>query len=437
MRIRRSVCSRASAIVAGSLLTACMATPAAAQEAAVAQAPGLQVAFANAAAAMNAAAASGDEPQAPAPPAPPAQATPPPPTPAEVAAKQDAATLSFFRQVEFSGFVDTYYAYNFNTPKTPCTTTGGVKIFNCLQNFAVAQNSFGLNLAEIALEKKPTTDSRGGFRIDLDYGSAAAIVAGAEPGGTSIYENVQQAYLSYLVPATGALQFDFGKFVTPFGNEVIESKDNWNYSRSLLFSLAIPYYHQGLRATYSPNDQVTLAGYLVNGWNNSVDNNTGKTGIFSVTFKPNAALTLIENYGAGPEEINNNTPVRQLSDTVLTYTASPQVNLALNYDYGKEASDTWQGIAAYVKFQPNAWFALTPRYEYYKDPEGFTTGLAQNLQEFTLTFEFKHKDGVLMRIEYRGDFSNNPFFIQNTSTLVKSQNELIIGWIYAFTTKAS
>ena len=66
------------------------------------------------------------------------------------------------------------------------------------------------------------------------------------------------------------MQFDFGKFVTPFGNEVIESKDNWNYSRSLLFSLAIPYYHQGLRATYSPNDQVTLAGYLVNGWNNSL-----------------------------------------------------------------------------------------------------------------------------------------------------------------------
>jgi hypothetical protein len=435
MRIRRSVCSRASAIVAGGLLTACIATPAAAQEAAVAQAPGLQIAVANAAAAVNAAAASGDQPQAP--PAPAAQATPPPPTPAEVAAKQDAATLAFFRQVEFSGFVDTYYAYNFNTPKTPCTTTGGVKIFNCLQNFAVAQNSFGLNLAEIALEKKPTTDSRGGFRIDLDYGSAAAIVAGAEPGGTSIYENVQQAYLSYLVPTKGALQFDFGKFVTPFGNEVIESKDNWNYSRSLLFSLAIPYYHQGLRATYSPNDQVTLAGYLVNGWNDSVDNNTGKTGIFSVTFKPNAALTLIENYGAGPEELNTNTPVRQLSDTVLTYTASPQVNLALNYDYGKEASDTWQGIAAYLKFQPNSWFALTPRYEYYKDPEGFTTGLAQNLQEFTLTFEFKHKDGVLMRIEYRGDFSNNPFFIQNTSTLVKSQNELIIGWIYAFSTKAS
>jgi len=35
----------------------------------------------------------------------------------------------------------------------------------------------------------------------------------------------------------------------PAGAEVIESNANWNYSRSLLFSWAIPYYHMGFRAT--------------------------------------------------------------------------------------------------------------------------------------------------------------------------------------------
>jgi len=34
---------------------------------------------------------------------------------------------------------------------------------------------------------------------------------------------------------------DLGKFVTSAGAEVIEAKDNWNYSRSLLFVNAIPY----------------------------------------------------------------------------------------------------------------------------------------------------------------------------------------------------
>jgi hypothetical protein len=452
MMIRRSIRSRVSAIGAGVLLTACIAAPAAAQDGALI-APGLQVAVANAAvnAAVNAAAGTsspGAEPQGPAEPqAPAAQATPPPPTPAEAAAKQDSATLSFFRQTEVSGFVDTYYSYNFNKPAKACNNFGGVAIFNCLHNFDVAHNSFSLNLAELALEKKPTMDSRGGFRIDLDYGQAAAIVGASEPTGTNLYATIQQAYLSYLAPtAKGSLQFDFGKFVTPFGNEVIETKDNWNYSRSLLFALAIPYYHQGVRVTYSPNDQITVMGLLVNGWNNSVDNNTGKTGIFQIMYKPNAALMIMENYGAGPEQNNTNSGIRQLSDTVFTYTVDKKTSVALNYDYGRDAgavsvtgasSSTWQGIAAYLKYQPNDWFAIVPRYEYTKDKDGFMTGASQNVQEFTLTAEFKHKDGVLMRIEYRGDFANNPYFIDDTGSFKKNQQALTIGWVYAFSTKAS
>ena len=42
---------------------------------------------------------------------------------------------------------------------------------------------------------------------------------------------------------------DVGKFVTSAGAEVIETNGNWNYSRSLLFALAIPYYHMGVRTS--------------------------------------------------------------------------------------------------------------------------------------------------------------------------------------------
>src|SRR4026207_184610 len=86
---------------------------------------------------------------------------------APAAAQQPAAenpVLTFFKSTELTGFVDTYYTYNFNTPGKPCATVGNVAIFNCLHYFDVAHNSFSLNLAELALEKKPTTESRGGFR---------------------------------------------------------------------------------------------------------------------------------------------------------------------------------------------------------------------------------------------------------------------------------
>jgi hypothetical protein len=353
-------------------------------------------------------------------------------------AAADTATLKFFSGTELTGFVDTYYSYNFNTPKTACQTNAGVAMFNCLHNFDFAHNSFSLNLAEVALEKKPTADSRGGFRIDLDYGPTTAWVHSFDPGGVSIYQNIQQAYVSYLAPAgKGSLQLDFGKFVTPAGYEVIETKDNWNYSRSLLFALAIPYYHLGMRAAYSPNDKVTVTGFLFNGWNNSVDNNGGKSVGLSVTGKPTGALTIIENYIGGPETTGDNTGWRHLSDTVLTYTVNKPVSFALNYDYGKDqnSNQTWQGVAVYLKFQANDWFALVPRYEYLKDKDAFMTGASQNVQEFTLTAELKHKDGVMMRIEYRGDMADSPYFLKNTSELSKNQNALTVGWVYAFSSK--
>src|SRR5438034_10820089 len=112
-----------------------------------------------------------------------------------------------------------------------------------------------------------------GFRADIGFGDAAKIVHASEPGG-SHFQYFQQAYLS---AAKGKVQVDFGKFVTQHGAEVIETKDNWNYSRSLLFSWAIPYYHFGTRLNFTANDKVTLGASLSNGWNNVVDNNQGKT----------------------------------------------------------------------------------------------------------------------------------------------------------------
>jgi hypothetical protein len=369
----------------------------------------------------------------------PPPAAPTPAAPAPAAAPAENPTITFFKQTEVSGFVDTYYTYNFDTPAKPCTTIGGVGIFNCLHNFDVAHNSFSLNMAKVALEKKPTTDSRGGFRVDLTYGAAPALIGGADPAPGFANSLIEQAYLSYMPDKKGTIQLDFGKFVTPVGAEVIETKDNWNYSRSLLFSLAIPYYHEGVRFGYTPNAKVSLGATLTNGWNDVADNNTGKTVGFMATLKPKAALSWTLNYMVGPEQTGDNSDFRNLFDTTFTVTASPKVSLMVNYDHGTDTISgsgvTWQGIALYAKLQPNAWFALVPRYEFLDDSDGFKTGASQNLNEFTLTAEFKHKDGVLMRVEYRTDMAGVDYFLKNTDTMVKHQNVFTLGWIYAFSSK--
>ena len=340
----------------------------------------------------------------------------PPPDP-------DKVTLNFFKGTEIGGLVDGYYDWY-------STKADGV-----YRNFDVKHNSFTANMAEIWVAKAPATDSPIGYKVRLNFGPAATTyIAFAEPNTPLV--NVEEAYGSYMAPAGKGLQIDFGKFVTNAGAEVIEAKDNWNYSRSLLFALAIPYYHAGIRLTYSPNDKVTLMGGVVNGWNNAVDNNTGKTVMASVTFKPNGATSIIENYIGGPETTGTNDNFRNLSDTVVSYTVDPKLSVMGNVDFGKDGSNKWWGVAGYLKYQATDIVAVVPRVEYYDDKDAFSTGTVQKLKEATVTLEIKPAGGFIWRIEYRGDFSDQSVFTSDTGASKKNQQSISFGFLYSFSSKS-
>ncbi len=77
--------------------------------------------------------------------------------------------------------------------------------------------------------------------------------------------------------------------------------------------------------------------------------------------------------------------------------------------------------------------ALTGRYEYFNDPNGFSTGTAQHLQEFTATYEYKWAAGLLSRVEYRRDWSNVDFFTKgNTDGAVQAQSTVTVAFIAFF-----
>jgi hypothetical protein len=344
------------------------------------------------------------------------------------ATTDDAPAPDFLHSIEVYGLVDGYYGWAFNETNPQ------------LRNFDVNHNNFSLNYVELALAKPVTDKSRAGFRVDFGAGDTADLVNSFEPGGTNYLKYVQQAYVSYLVPAGKGLTIDFGKFVTPHGAEVIESKDNWNYSRSLLFALAIPYYHAGVRVGYAVNDKVSLTGFLVNGWNSVKDNNTAKTVCGGVTFKPNAKLSIVSNYMVGKEQNDDaDGGVRQLFDLVSTYAVNDKLSVLGNVDYGHDvlASDgvNWYGVAVGLRYQASPTWAFSPRYEYYNDKDAFTTGTSQNVQEITLTGEYKTPVGLLARIEFRTDFSDEQFFVKDSGSLSKTQPTLTVALIYAFSNK--
>ena len=347
----------------------------------------------------------------------------------------DKVTLNFFKGTEIGGLVDGNYQWNSN------------KVAPLFRAFDTKHNTFDLSMAEVWLAKAPAMDSPIGYKIRLNFGSAPDIMAGASGqfAAESPYKNIEEAYGSYMAPVGKGLQIDFGKFVTNAGAEVIEAKDNWNYTRSLLFQLAIPLYHAGVRLTYSPNDKVTLMGGVINGWNDVSDNNTAKSVMASITLKPTGAVTIIENYIGGPEQAQaagaaGDQPWRTLSDTVLSYTATPMVSLMANYDYGHDTvagvSNTWQGIAGYAKIQATKVVAVVPRVEYYNDKNGWSTGTPQNITSGTLTLEIKAADNFLWRLEYRGDFSNVASFTDSANKAQKNQQTVTAGFLYSFSSKS-
>jgi Putative beta-barrel porin-2, OmpL-like. bbp2 len=338
-----------------------------------------------------------------------------------------------------SGFVDVYYGQNFNNPASQA---------NSLRFFDGATNSFGLNLVELVLDKAPDpSNSRTGYHVALGFGQAMNAVNGSEPkGGLGFDQYLKEAYFSYLAPVGKGLQVDVGKFVTPAGAEVIETKDNWNYSRGILFSYAIPYYHFGMRAKYAFNDKYSLTGYLTNGWNNVLDNNSGKTYGLTFGWNPNKKFGVAQTYMAGSEENGTNKNLRQLSDTVITYSPTGKLSFMVNGDYGRgdryqidPVLNTfsnpvfWTGVGGYVKYTFNSTSSFATRYEYYDDHDGFTTGTLAptHFNEFTMTLERLMAHHIISRLEYRRDISNQPVFLKGTNP-VTNQDTLTAGLVFTF-----
>lgn len=342
--------------------------------------------------------------------------------------------------MDVSGLLDGYYSYNFNTPSA--LNNGQA---NDLYNFNDKTDQFNLAEARLTLNHDPDPV---GAHVDFVYGRVNDFINAATFNATSGDQltYIEQAFISMKPPKAKGFELDFGKFVTSAGAEVIESKDNWNYSRSLLFAWAIPYWHFGARTSVPVGKFETLGVQVVNGWNNISKANGGATvGVTSAFVKPKVSWFL--NWYGGPENAYTSNGYRNLFDTTVLFTPSGKFNAYLNYDYGQNRDaivgtgedafgdkklNHWQGFAVAGHANPIGNHSVSGRFEYFTDPQGYETGTSQHLYEFTGTYEYKWAAGLLSRFEYRHDWSNMNFFHKNDAANVKAQSTLTAGIVAFF-----
>ncbi len=306
-------------------------------------------------------------------------------------------------------------------------------------------NQFSVDVAEIVLQKAISKPGETGFRLQLAAGTGAP--AHAQAYGLSIgpSADLQQAVISYIAPVGDGLRLDFGKFVTPLGQEVIEGYDGYNdnYSRSLLFNYAIPLTHTGVKAGYAFSS--TLSGMLmvVNGWDNARENNSGKSIGGQLTWAPAESVSLNFSYIGGPEKTDTNGFVRQTFDVVASWKATKTLTLTANGDYGTEnkaslfkAGDdaVWKGVAGYAKLDATSDFAVTLRAETMRDNGGtrFGAPAPATISEVTLTPSLKVGDRMVVRSDLRYDNASDNLFVKKLNTPTKSQATIALNVLWVF-----
>jgi hypothetical protein len=322
----------------------------------------------------------------------------------------------------FSAMADGYITLNSNHPASNS---------NQLQNFNLNWGRPELNMAMFTVDK---SDQVLGIHVDAGLGEAFRLMHASDPQPKG-FRYLKQMYVIVKPRNMHGAEFDFGEFVTSAGAELIESHSNWNYSRSLLFSWAAPYYHFGLRTSVPLNKSLTVGFQLVNAWNNLWGNNTLKNvGLTAIYTKPKYSLST--SYYTGPNHWGTTEGKRNLFDTTLMVSPTSRANFYINYDYGRDNAiggghSSWYGVAGAFRYQLTKRIAISPRVEWFNDANGFSTGTVQKLKEGTITGEYKYNDRVVARLEFRRDTSDKAFFDRGAQlAAVKSQNTATLGLMF-------
>ena len=319
--------------------------------------------------------------------------------------------------IKFGGFIDTYYAYDFNNPhdhEREFTTQ------------PVRHNEFNVNMAYFdAVLKQDKT--RG--RLALQFGQSVTKNSSSEPnqGKTSGSLDAKMFQEAYVGKKMGTKTWiDAGIFLGNIGAESWISKDNWTYTRALNLDY-VPYYSAGVRLEHHLNDDQSFQLQILNGWQIMSENNQGKAlgGQYKHLITKNIIFTYNNFLGdekvvPNPRTGKFNSRFRGYHNTILQWMKSDKWHFLTSLDFGHQSQqnndgiDGWLASTLTIKNILNQLQSVAMRFEYYNDrhqsnvstssPNGFQVVGA------SLNFDQKLDENALWRTELRGFSSKDKIY---------------------------
>lgn len=329
-----------------------------------------------------------------------------------ISAMANAQSDSSTSPLTVSGYIETYYNYDFNKPANH-TLPGFLYSHN-------RHNEVNLNLGfiKLAYQKNNTRANLAvatGTYINSNYS--------AEPG---VLKNIYEANAGVKVSKTKNLWIDAGIFSSHIGFESAAGKDCWTLSRSMLAENS-PYFESGVKLSYtSPNEKWFIGGLLLNGWQRiqRPDGNSSIAMGHQVTYKPSSKIILNSSSFIGNDKPDSSKQMRYFHDFYGTFILSNKLSITAGFDMGAEQKskgsneyNTWYSPVVILKLSPDSKNNITARVEYYSDVHGVIigTGTANGFKTggYSINYDRVIRENVLWRIEMRGFNSKDKIFERN------------------------
>ncbi len=344
-------------------------------------------------------------------------------------------------EISFNGFFDAYYSYNFNRPNSvaaPNTSSVAASALpagnNTYRYYDTYHNQMTLSLVEFSVQAKYREVS---LLTDFDFGPFADLNSSTD----EVSKHVGQAVISYR-PADSRFSFDVGKMYTHVGLETVKSKDNFNYSRTTLFGYGSPFWHTGVRIGYDVvPEKLQTSLYVYNGWNTIYDTNDSKTLGAQIKYTPSSIVSIVYNFIGGPEKANNDGDWKIVHELNTTWGLSESWTLITDALYGSERDVTlgaetksakWYAGVVGAKYQLTEKSYLSPRYEIYRDEDGYTLGnIPQTIQSVVFTYGREITSGLQVRGEIRLDKSSENTFVAKSESK-DSQVTVLAAMLFTF-----
>jgi hypothetical protein len=322
------------------------------------------------------------------------------------------ALAEFPKDVEFGGFIDTYYAFDTNQPsdhERQYTTQ------------PVRHNEANINLAFLSATIK-REKTRG--RLAIQYGhSVTKNTATTENvlGTTSGAQETKMLQEAYVGKKLGEKTWiDMGIFLGNIGMESWISKDNYTYTRSLFLDY-VPYYSAGARLEHQLSGQESIQIQLLNGWQNMSENNQGKAiGMQYKRLVSNRATFTYNNFSGDEKVVSTRSRFRSYHNFILQYLISDQWQFLGGFDVGEQSQqlnkgvDVWVATSMVLRQILNAEQSLSYRVEYYDDnhQSNLVTNTPNGFEVIgsSVNFDQKFDDFTLWRTELRGFYSKDKIY---------------------------